>query len=153
MNTFNNGLPYCPNGYGKAYYQLLRLYSFIPGFDSYAKDVYLTIDSYVNPALGNIAWPSQIQLAMDTGISLAKLGKTIALLEEVGLITREKDPLQGNTIYRVNEPVSPSEFFDKFPQAKAEYEARLKKLKAIREDAKERMRKHRETKKSDEEQG
>lgn len=148
MNEFNNGLPYCPNGYGKAYYQLLRLYSYIPGFDSYAKDVYLTIDSYVNPNYGDIAWPTQIQLAMDTGISLNKLNKTLALLERVKLIKREKDPILGRTIYRVLPPVAPDKFFDEFPEAKAEYEARKEKLLAIRKDSQERMRRHREAKKN-----
>lgn len=113
---------------------LKRIYTQHPKFNGNVRLIYELLLDYWNPEYG-YAFPDQWQLAIESGLSLSTVKRSIAVLKELELITVKKSPLgKRNNVYYLNKPVTTlEELFEKFPEIKEESKDRIAKLEAERE--------------------
>lgn len=103
---------------------ILTHYVFYPKFNGNTMMIYSYLKKLENAEWG-YAFPSQNQAMSDLGISDTTFKAQTALLQDCGLIT-VKDNGEGtfaNKVYYVHDPIESAKvFYEKYPQAKAEYE-------------------------------
>lgn len=105
---------------------LLTHYVFYPKFNGNTYMVYAYLTKLDNAEWG-YAFPKQTQVISDLGISDSTFSSAVKTLESCGLITvgkRKNGPITNN-VYYVNDPIEDkAEFFAKYPEALAVYEAK-----------------------------
>jgi DNA-binding MarR family transcriptional regulator len=108
----------------------LLQYRHHPKFMKGAETLYMVIAHYYNADKG-FAYPSMTLLAADCATTESTIDKHIKSLESLGLLKVVRRP-KGN-LYVPMQPLPREEFFTQFPEAKAAYEKRYKKVEERRE--------------------
>lgn len=102
--------------------------------------LYTLLIDYLNVTEG-AAWPSNERLSVDYGKSSKTTGRHLRDLEEAGLVAI---PSKGR--YIPLEPLTPEEFYAKFPNAWTNYKDALANAEKRQEDDRQRLREYRERK-------
>ncbi|QIG62610.1 HTH domain-containing protein [Sporosarcina phage Lietuvens] len=96
---------------------VLRHYLYYPKYNGATVAVYGVLLSHYNAAWG-YAYPTHMQVAQATNMSLKTVGKHIKTLEGVGLIVVNKGGKFGNDTYMFNAPIERADdFYAKYPEA------------------------------------
>src|SRR5699024_1303088 len=108
---------------------LKRIYTQHPKFNGNTRLIYELLLDYWNADYG-YAFPDQWQLAIDSGMSVSTVGRSISVLKELDLIRTEKSPIgRGNNVYYIYKPVDTiEECYEKFPDIKEQAEKRIAKI-------------------------
>lgn len=119
---------------------LKRIYTQHPKFNGNVRLIYELLLDYWNPEYG-YAFPDQWQLAIESGLSLSTVKRSITVLKELDLIEVKNSPLsKRNNVYYVKKPVTTiEEFYEKFPEIVEESKERIAKLKAEKEKDMEKL--------------
>lgn len=114
---------------------LKRIYTQHPKFNGNTRLIYELLFDYWNENYG-YAFPTQWELARDSGLSRGSVIKQLKLLEELGLIEARKSPLgdRKNKVYVIYAPLTTLEaFYKKFPEIKKQAQERIDKINAEEE--------------------
>lgn len=108
----------------------LLQYRHHPSFKKGAETLYMMIAHYYN-AEKQCAYPSMTRLAADCATTESTIDNHISSLESLGLLKVMRRP-KGN-IYLPLQPLSREDFFIQFPEVRAAYDKRYKKVEERRE--------------------
>lgn len=122
--------------YSPSLNSLKRIYTQHPKFNGNVRLVYEVLLDYWNAEYG-YAFPDQWELALITGMSKSSIKNYLRVLQELELIEVGKSNIGNklNNVYYIKQPINNlDEFFKKFPEAKENYEKRVKALEAEKEN-------------------
>lgn len=108
--------------------EIFQLYTQIPGFTGEHALMYAVLTSYYNDEYG-YAFPDQYELKLRLNCGINKVGRLAKKLKDVGLIDYRRKYSGGNYVYYVKQPIKDAQlFYERFPEAKAHYEAESEAL-------------------------
>lgn len=119
---------------------LKRIYTKHPKFNGNTRLIYELIFDYWNDQYG-YAFPTQYDLARDSGLSVASVKTQIKTLTQLDLLQPKKADVNGrkNNVYIVKQPVRAiDEFYRKFPEVRDQAVEKLRKIDAEEQSDKSR---------------
>lgn len=109
---------------------LKRIYTQHPKFNGNTRLIYDLLFAHWNAKTG-YAYPTIYDLARESGMSTSGVKNQIKTLVELGLVRKQKTKINGrlNDVYHLLPPVTTiEEFYEKFPEIKAQAEARIERI-------------------------
>lgn len=110
---------------------LKRIYTQHPRFNGNARLIYELLLDYWNEEYG-YAFPDQWELAIESGMSVSTVGRSIKALEDLRLIEKKRSPIgRNNNVYYINKPIDNiTDFYKAFPEIEKEARERIAKIEA-----------------------
>lgn len=110
---------------------LKRIYTQHPKFNGNVRLIYELLLDHWNAEFG-YAFPDQWELAIESGISVSTVGRSIKVLKDLELITVRRSPIgKNNNVYYINKPINNiEEFYRKFPEIEEEARKRIAEIEA-----------------------
>jgi|SRR5699024_4933245 len=121
--------------YSVALNSLKRVYTQHPKFNGNVRLIYELLLDHWNAEYG-YAFPDHWELAIESGLSISTVKRSIGVLEQLELVKKRRSPIGGkkNNVYYLNKPVTTlEEFYKKFPEIKEKSKNRIAAIRAERE--------------------